>query len=786
MYVHNTKNMKSYKLIIALLITALLFFGSALNAPAAKASSDTSNTKIVVMLNLADVTDFNAFDRQMATLKSSGVYGVEVDMWWNHFEPTQGNYDWNYYDTLFTHIQNAGLKISPIFSFHQCGGNVGDTCYYPIPDWVWSLGTAEEMQFKSESGYYDKQYIAPWFTQANDLYDGAFKSFATHMSKFKSSIEKLHIGLGPAGELRYPSYNFNDSVKPWAYPSRGLFQASSTGAIQAFQTSMQQKYTTIAQLNTAWGTSLADFTEVKPPVNGDVFYSSGDYSKPYGVDFLTWYQSVLTDHFTDIVTKAHTDLDTTFGVHLSAKIPGIHWQYSNPAAPHSAEHATGLYDYAAIVDKYKASNVDLTFTMLEMTNAGNGNGTSPNFSKPEDLIDDVATLAEQKGIELEGENALSIGSAEGYLPAYQELTRHNFKTFTLLRLQDVVRPNGQPTNLLTPFIAVIKTGVIPEKPSQSVTFNVYDANANPSGETVYIVGNNAAIGNWTPANAIPGIYVGNGYWHVNTTLKATETYNFKAIKKDASGNVNWEQGSDHSWTVPNVPGGVAQFKADWRAVGENSSHSHYITGDVDLNGSSQVGTTVSLLDRDGNTVLSAVYGEQKQSVNGIYGVTSPTNDSTKVRYFFSVPVGTYTLQVVNGKHSVQITVDANSQTTATVTDATYYNDNVPVLQLPGDPFKITKNSFSTSGGVSASVNVAPTPFGASISNKVVIFMLMNGTTPAGINAVGSTGSAAQDVSTYFNVPSGNYTLRVFVVDSYDISSTTNLGNNLAEPLVIQN
>ncbi|WP_185897243.1 family 14 glycosylhydrolase [Paenibacillus zeisoli] len=774
MLFQNTRRLNPVKFILAFLLTIAMIFGSTQLAPVTNASS---NTKIVVMLNLQDVTDFAAFDKQMATLKSKGVYGVEVDMWWNHFEPAQGEYDWSYYKNLFTHIKAAGLKISPIFSFHQCGGNVGDTCNYPIPTWVWDLDGKEQMQFKSESGYYDKEYIAPWYDEAVNLYDGAFKSFAANMTEFKTSFEKFHIGLGPAGELRYPSYNFADG---WQYPDNGYFQAYSGAAVADFQSKMEQKYTDIDALNTAWETNYTSFSEVQPPANGDLFYSSGDYKKAYGVDFLTWYQGTLENHFTSIITKAHADLDDTFGVPLSAKVPGIHWQYSNPDAPHSAEHATGLYNYSRLLDLYKANNVDLTFTMLEMTNQANGNGEAPNYSKPQTLIDEVSQMAVDKGIKLEGENALPVGNAEDYQTIYNVVKKYNYDIFTLLRMQDVVQANGQPTKLLDPFVTTLTLGQLPQ---QHVSMNIYDPEADPVNAKVFIVGNSNSIGSWNPDNAVPAEYQGNGYWQVNIDLKATSTYEFKAIRKDTSNATIWGADPNLTWTVPYIPGGTAVFKADVQKTNQDDAHKHYISGDVVLNGSTPAGTTVSLTDANGE-VLTANYGEEKQSSNGSYGLIANANDASKVKYYFEVPRGTYTLKVANGSQSAQMTVVANSQTLS----GEKLIDKVPDLQLPAKEyaFTVTKKSFSTTGGVTASVNVAPTPSGADISNKVVIFMLMNGNTPVGINAVGASGSAAQDVSTFFNVTGGNYKLKVFVVDSYEISSTTNIGNVLAEPLVLQN
>ena len=39
---------------------------------------------------------------------------------------------------------------------------------------------------------------------------------------------------------------------------------------------------------------------------------------------------------------------------------------------------------------------------------------------------------------------------------------------------------------------------------------------------------------------------------INAALKAGTEVEFKAIKKDAGGNVVWESGANHSYTVPDA------------------------------------------------------------------------------------------------------------------------------------------------------------------------------------------------------------------------------------------
>ena len=74
---------------------------------------------------------------QFKELRKAGVDGVMLDVWWGIVEskgPKQ--YDWSAYRTLFQLVQQCGLKLQVVMSFHQCGGNVGDVVNIPLPQWV--------------------------------------------------------------------------------------------------------------------------------------------------------------------------------------------------------------------------------------------------------------------------------------------------------------------------------------------------------------------------------------------------------------------------------------------------------------------------------------------------------------------------------------------------------------------------------------------------------------------------------------------------------------------------
>eukprot|EP00122_Pirum_gemmata_P010344 Pgem_evm1s9562 len=81
-----------------------------------------------------------------------------ADMWWGvveHNGPKQ--YNWNGYKQLADLCQKHGLKLNPVLSFHMCGGNVGDACNNPIPQWARDVPDAF---FKDKHGRTDYEYIS--------------------------------------------------------------------------------------------------------------------------------------------------------------------------------------------------------------------------------------------------------------------------------------------------------------------------------------------------------------------------------------------------------------------------------------------------------------------------------------------------------------------------------------------------------------------------------------------------------------------------------------------------
>jgi beta-amylase len=528
-------------------LAILIFWSISFSAFQIRSASATVNSdyEAYVMGPLYNITNWSSFQNQLVTLKNNGVTAITTDVWWGYFERNANNsFDWSYYTTYANTVRNAGIKWVPILSFHQCGGNVGDDCRgygsngaIPVPGWLSGLSSEDQLWFRDEyNDNSNREYLSFWSGVDINQYDEAMQSFATAFSSYTDIIDSIHVGLGPAGELRYPSYQTG-----FTYPGRGRLQSYSNVAQQDFRNAMQTKYGTLAGLNAAWGTSLSNWSQISSPTDHDNFFINGR-NTPYGQDYLNWYQGVMLKHMGDIIAKAHLRLDG-LGKPLGGKIAGVHWQYFNPTMPHAAEYGAGYYNYDTIVQKFKDTNTELTFTCLEMTD----NNSYPEYSAARTLVINVANLSKAKGVKVFGENALAIaGDVSKYQNSAQMLFNYGFSGFTLLRLANIVNGSGG---------AVINNGIneldafrdlIALRPI-SITFTINNV-ATVAGDEVYVVGDRRELGMWDPyyyatkMNRISG----TNNWTVSVYLGLNRSYNFKMVKKNGN-TIIWEGGANKNY-----------------------------------------------------------------------------------------------------------------------------------------------------------------------------------------------------------------------------------------------
>ncbi|MFJ9866230.1 carbohydrate-binding module family 20 domain-containing protein [Streptomyces sp. NPDC101165] len=85
-----------------------------------------------------------------------------------------------------------------------------------------------------------------------------------------------------------------------------------------------------------------------------------------------------------------------------------------------------------------------------------------------------------------------------------------------------------------------------------VTFN--ETAATDWGTDVYVVGSLPSLGAWNPSDAIPLSSASYPTWSKLVILPRSTSFTYKYLKKDGSGNVTWESGTNRSYTTGSSSG----------------------------------------------------------------------------------------------------------------------------------------------------------------------------------------------------------------------------------------
>nr|POF05268.1 inactive beta-amylase 9 [Quercus suber] len=181
-------------------------------------SKSRDNVRLFVGLPLDSISDCNAVNHARAiaaglkALKLLGVEGVELPVWWGTVEKeAMGKYEWSGYLALAEMVQNAGLKLHVSLCFHASKQHK-----LSLPEWVSRIGESEPGIFFTDRA--GQQYKECLSLAVDDLpvldgktpvqvYHEFCESFKSSFSSFMgSTITGISMGLGPDGELRYPSH----------------------------------------------------------------------------------------------------------------------------------------------------------------------------------------------------------------------------------------------------------------------------------------------------------------------------------------------------------------------------------------------------------------------------------------------------------------------------------------------------------------------------------------------------------------------------------------------------
>ncbi|KAL4329628.1 hypothetical protein AHAS_Ahas13G0319100 [Arachis hypogaea] len=348
----------------------------------------------------------------LKALAAAGVEGVVVEFWWGIIERKEPRvYDWRGYRELVMMACMCGLKVRAVLAFHQYGTGPDDPNQIPLPLWVLDeINKDPELAYSDRFGRRNIEYISLGCDTLPVLRGRTpIQAYADFMRDFRETfrpslgltITRVQIGMGPGGELRYPSFSFQ---KPNVASSGGL------GEFQCYDKYMLASLNACARKigKREWGDGgpFGAGSLTQNPEHTDFFKNEGgSWNTPYGKFFLEWYSNMLLLHGERICREAETIFRGT-EVLISAEVAAIHWHYAIQS--HPSELTAGYYNtfdrdgYLPIARLFSKYGFAICCSCFEMQDA-TMQKINPSGS-PEGFLKQLLLAARLCDISLEGQN----------------------------------------------------------------------------------------------------------------------------------------------------------------------------------------------------------------------------------------------------------------------------------------------------------------------------------------------------------------------------------------------
>ncbi|KAJ6393480.1 hypothetical protein OIU77_022852 [Salix suchowensis] len=352
----------------------------------------------------------------LRALVTAGVEGVVMEIWWGIVEREKPRvYNWGGYLDLVALARRCGLKVRAVLAFHQHGIGPGDPLWISLPQWVLEeIDKDPDIAYTDRFGRRNMEYISLGCDMFPVLKGRSpLQAYSDFMMNFRDSFRSLlgvvitgvQVGMGPAGELRYPSC-----------PSQKLAWAWHTRELGEFQ--CYDKYM-IASLNAC---------------AHDVGMRGWGYGGPIGTVhlgnfFFNGTLGMLLLHGERICREAKTIFQGT-EVDTSAKVAGIHWHYGTQSHPseltagyYNTSRRDGYLPIARMLGRYGFGLCCSGFGMRDVEEKK----TNP-VSSPEGFLRQILLAARVCHIPIEGENSATFSGDESF---EQVLKMSKFYTYGL-------------------------------------------------------------------------------------------------------------------------------------------------------------------------------------------------------------------------------------------------------------------------------------------------------------------------------------------------------------------
>ncbi|MBA0593194.1 hypothetical protein Gorai_010151, partial [Gossypium raimondii] len=190
-----------------------------------------------VINNFCQLADPDGVRQELSHMNSLNVDGVIVDCWWGIVECwNPQKYVWSGYRELFNYIREFKMKIQVVMAFHEYGRTDSADVLISLPNWILEIGKEnQDIFFTDREGRRTTEFLS-WGIDKERVLNGRtgvevyfdfMRSFRTEFDDLfaEGLISAVEIGLGPSGELRYPSFS---ERMGWRYPGIGLGVNSKT------------------------------------------------------------------------------------------------------------------------------------------------------------------------------------------------------------------------------------------------------------------------------------------------------------------------------------------------------------------------------------------------------------------------------------------------------------------------------------------------------------------------------------------------------------------------------
>lgn len=336
---------------------------------------------------------------QLGEAKALGSRGVIVDLWWGEAEPQPRNYRFDAYIELARMCASKGLELQFTLSFHGCHDN-DHGCSARLPEWVREV---RDIWYKGPNGFETREYISLFADDAKVLGDRtpmqAYQDFARNFASafwdfLGNTVKQVQVGLGPSGQLRYPSYDYSNFCGVGRFVLDGKYAEDSLEREMHF-INMKKKKPKFDFLSTSSPKDSVFFSEAKSVKNG--------FRSPAGKHVSVWYSLRLLNHGARILSIFRNELPM---LSLGAKLSAVHWtagsKFRAPevTAGYAVTKTYNFYDrFFKVLRKTKAVAVISGVEMIDNFNVQNC------FSRGGSLFNEIKTIAKKREVEIMGETA---------------------------------------------------------------------------------------------------------------------------------------------------------------------------------------------------------------------------------------------------------------------------------------------------------------------------------------------------------------------------------------------